>query len=131
MGVQSAMTSAAASRSARPFEAPERYGWGFNPTTGGLTFFTPASIRTYRPDPPMCWYRSRDQPQWRGSHGGDFELDQLVEAAGRLPLRMDLAGRWGLRVGRRRELRGVGVGRPGVGGQVHDRCVHQAGVGFA
>jgi len=101
VGVQSAMTSAAASRSARPFEAPERYGWGFNPTTGGLTFFTPASIRTYRPDPPMCWYRSRDQPQWRGSHGGDFELDQLVEAAGRLPLRMDLAGRWGMRVGRR------------------------------
>jgi hypothetical protein len=72
----------------KPFDPPNRYGWGFNPDKQTLTFFTPNSLRTYKAGPPACWFKSRDYPQWRGSFGAeDFQLCYLASVNQRYKVR--------------------------------------------
>ena len=72
----------------KPFDPPNRFGWGFNQDKGTLTFFTPSTVRAYRADPAACWFKSRRHPSWRGSFGGeDFQLRHLAEVDQRYKIR--------------------------------------------
>jgi len=81
------------------WEAPERYGWGFNPDKGTLTFYTPSTIRTYRAEPPACWTKSETTRYWLGSFGGEeFQIGQLASVARRFEVRLDQSMRAGYRI---------------------------------
>ncbi|GEM_PF-3542055 len=89
------------SKTYRPFEPPNRYGWGFNADKGTLTFFTPRSLRTYKADPPACWERHIDYPKWRGSFGGeDFQIGYLADVNQRYKVEVGIDLKAGHRVKR-------------------------------
>ena len=80
------------------WEAPRRYGWGFNPDKGTLTFYTPSTIRTYRAEPPACWTKSESYRSWLGSFGGEeFQIGQLADTARRFESHIE----WSMRAGQR------------------------------